>query len=104
MYSSLDQTARKINISKFRNKKAMVLLVTDVAARGLDIPMLDNVVNYNFPSKSKLFVHRVGEWPCSEKRINNGTSCVKPGSQTSGPHVARESMLCGPRCVSGIFV
>uniref|UniRef100_H2ZC85 RNA helicase n=1 Tax=Ciona savignyi TaxID=51511 RepID=H2ZC85_CIOSA len=60
VYSSLDQTARKINIAKFRNKKTMVLIVTDVAARGLDIPMLDNVVNYSFPAKSKLFVHRVG--------------------------------------------
>ena len=29
-------------------------------ARGIDTPMLDNVINYNFPSKSKLFVHRVG--------------------------------------------
>lgn len=61
IYSSLDQTARKINIGKFVNRKAMVLLVTDVAARGIDIPLLDNVINYNFPSKAKLFLHRVGE-------------------------------------------
>ncbi|XP_059214653.1 ATP-dependent RNA helicase DDX54 [Centropristis striata] len=60
IYSSLDQTARKINIGKFVHRKAMVLIVTDVAARGIDIPMLDNVINYNFPSKPKLFLHRVG--------------------------------------------
>ncbi|XP_070706952.1 ATP-dependent RNA helicase DDX54 [Pempheris klunzingeri] len=60
IYSALDQTARKINIGKFVHRKAMVLLVTDVAARGIDIPMLDNVINYNFPSKAKLFLHRVG--------------------------------------------
>ncbi|XP_061888223.1 ATP-dependent RNA helicase DDX54 [Entelurus aequoreus] len=60
IYSALDQTARKINIGKFVHRKAMVLIVTDVAARGIDIPMLDNVINYNFPSKSKLFLHRVG--------------------------------------------
>lgn len=59
-YSSLDQTARLINISKFQNKKTSLLIVTDVAARGIDIPMLDNVVNLNFPGKAKLFVHRVG--------------------------------------------
>uniref|UniRef100_A0A672IW94 RNA helicase n=1 Tax=Salarias fasciatus TaxID=181472 RepID=A0A672IW94_SALFA len=60
IYSALDQTARKINIGKFVHRKAMVLIVTDVAARGIDIPLLDNVVNYNFPSKAKLFLHRVG--------------------------------------------
>ncbi|CAB1332741.1 unnamed protein product [Coregonus sp. 'balchen'] len=61
IYSALDQTARKINIGKFVHRKAMVLIVTDVAARGIDIPLLDNVINYNFPSKAKLFLHRV-EW------------------------------------------
>ncbi|XP_060768263.1 ATP-dependent RNA helicase DDX54 [Neoarius graeffei] len=60
IYSALDQTARKINIGRFVHRKAMVLLVTDVAARGIDIPLLDNVINYNFPSKAKLFLHRVG--------------------------------------------
>uniref|UniRef100_A0AAX7TC67 RNA helicase n=1 Tax=Astatotilapia calliptera TaxID=8154 RepID=A0AAX7TC67_ASTCA len=60
IYSALDQTARKINNAKFVHRKAMVLLVTDVAARGIDIPLLDNVINYNFPSKAKLFLHRVG--------------------------------------------
>eukprot|EP00058_Branchiostoma_floridae_P023172 XP_002608662.1 hypothetical protein BRAFLDRAFT_211958 [Branchiostoma floridae] len=60
VYSSLDQTARKINIAKFTHKKTKVMLVTDIAARGIDIPMLDNVINYNFPCKPKLFVHRVG--------------------------------------------
>ncbi|NXS56441.1 DDX54 helicase, partial [Brachypteracias leptosomus] len=60
IYSALDQTARKINIAKFSQGKCPVLLVTDVAARGLDIPMLDNVINYSFPAKAKLFLHRVG--------------------------------------------
>lgn len=60
IYSALDQTARKINIGRFVHRKAMVLVVTDVAARGIDIPLLDNVINFNFPSKPKLFLHRVG--------------------------------------------
>ena len=60
VYSALDAEARKINIEKFRTKKVKVMVVTDLAARGIDIPLLDNVINYNFPSKAKLFVHRVG--------------------------------------------
>ncbi|GAB1610712.1 ATP-dependent RNA helicase DDX54 [Argonauta hians] len=60
VYSSLDASARKINIAKFQHKRVNVLIVTDLAARGIDIPLLDNVINYNFPGKPKLFVHRVG--------------------------------------------
>ncbi|XP_075159808.1 ATP-dependent RNA helicase DDX54 [Haematobia irritans] len=60
VYSSLDPSARKINTAKFVSKKVSVLIVTDVAARGIDIPSLDYVVNLHFPGKPKLFVHRVG--------------------------------------------
>uniref|UniRef100_A0A452U1D0 ATP-dependent RNA helicase DDX54 n=1 Tax=Ursus maritimus TaxID=29073 RepID=A0A452U1D0_URSMA len=60
IYSALDQTARKINLAKFTHGKCSTLIVTDLAARGLDIPLLDNVINYSFPAKGKLFLHRVG--------------------------------------------
>ena len=60
LYSSLDATARKINAAKFCRRMVRTLIVTDVAARGIDIPLLDNVINYHFPAKGKLFVHRVG--------------------------------------------
>ncbi|KNC81841.1 hypothetical protein SARC_05861 [Sphaeroforma arctica JP610] len=59
-YGSLDMTARKIQVAKFRSGKAPVLIVTDVAARGIDIPQLDNVIMYDFSPSPKLFVHRVG--------------------------------------------
>ena len=59
-FSALDQRIRIENVHKFRTGEVKVLIVTDVAARGIDIPLLDNVINYNFPSKPKLFLHRVG--------------------------------------------
>lgn len=57
----MDPSARKINSAKFQFKKVSVLIVTDVAARGIDIPSLDYVINVHFPGKPKLFVHRVGK-------------------------------------------
>ena len=59
-YGDMDQEARKIHVSRFRSRRTMLLIVTDVAARGIDIPLLDNVVNWDFPPKPKIFVHRVG--------------------------------------------
>lgn len=60
VYGSLDQEARRINTDNFRQGRSNVLVVTDVAARGIDIPVLANVINYDFPPQPKVFVHRVG--------------------------------------------
>jgi len=52
----MDQAARKIALAKFSKKKADVMFVTDLAARGIDIPVLDVVINYDFPPKPKVGV------------------------------------------------
>lgn len=59
-YGSLDQTARRIHVQNFRQGISNILVVTDVAARGIDIPVLANVINYDFPAQPKIFIHRVG--------------------------------------------
>lgn len=60
IYGSLDQTARKFQMDSFRRGYTNLLVVTDVAARGIDIPIMENVINYDFPTGSRVFVHRVG--------------------------------------------
>ncbi|CAM1511561.1 Fc.00g090740.m01.CDS01 [Cosmosporella sp. VM-42] len=60
VYGSLDQLARRIQVEDFRMGKTNILVVTDVAARGIDIPVLANVINFDFPPQPKIFVHRVG--------------------------------------------
>ena len=47
IYGAMDAAARKIALARFRNGRVRFLAVTDVAARGLDVPLLDNVVNFD---------------------------------------------------------
>lgn len=60
IYGALDQTARSFQMDQFRRGRTGILVVTDVAARGIDIPVLENVINYDFPQGARVFVHRVG--------------------------------------------
>ena len=60
IYGTLDQHARRLQLYNFRLGLTSIMVVTDVAARGVDIPLLANVINYSLPASSKIFVHRVG--------------------------------------------
>lgn len=59
-YGSMDLQARKESVARFSKGLAKVLVATDVAARGLDIPEVGVVINFDFPISPKHFVHRVG--------------------------------------------
>uniref|UniRef100_A0A667GXU8 RNA helicase n=2 Tax=Felidae TaxID=9681 RepID=A0A667GXU8_LYNCA len=48
------------SLNKFKAKARSILLATDVASRGLDIPHVDVVVNFDIPTHSKDYIHRVG--------------------------------------------
>lgn len=60
VHGNMDQGARVEAVAAFRKGLARVLIVTDVAARGIDLPELDVVVNFDMAPVPKLFVHRVG--------------------------------------------
>jgi len=60
IYGTLDSAARNANLAAFRNGTKPILVVTDVAARGVDIPYMDHVIHYQFPPTPKLFIHRSG--------------------------------------------
>jgi len=56
----MSQNKRLASLNKFKSKSRSVLLATDVASRGLDIPHVDVVINYDIPTHSKDYIHRVG--------------------------------------------
>jgi len=60
LHGQLSQSARLGSLNKFKTGSRDILVATDVAARGLDIPSVDVVINYDLPQDSKTYVHRVG--------------------------------------------
>ncbi|KAM0322031.1 hypothetical protein ACHAQA_009774 [Verticillium albo-atrum] len=60
LHGQLSQSARLGALNKFRAGSRDILVATDVAARGLDIPNVDIVINYDLPQDSKTYIHRVG--------------------------------------------
>ena len=59
-HGGLEQRDRELSILKFRNNSNRILLTTDLAARGLDIPEIDIIIHYQLPSKEDAFIHRNG--------------------------------------------
>lgn len=60
IHGGFTQSKRNKSMENFHSEKAKILVCTDVAARGLDIPHVSHVYNYDAPSDSKEYVHRIG--------------------------------------------
>ncbi|MGH3442645.1 MAG: DEAD/DEAH box helicase, partial [Nitriliruptorales bacterium] len=60
IHGDLGQARRERNLDRFRSGESDVLVATEVAARGLDIPGVTHVVNYDCPDDEKMYLHRIG--------------------------------------------
>ncbi len=60
IHGDLRQSRRDRVIREFRSKKYRILVATDVAARGLDIPHIEHVINYDLPQVPEDYIHRIG--------------------------------------------
>lgn len=60
LHGGMTQGEREEALDAFRRREAQMLISTDVAARGIDIPGVDYVVNYDVPEEPENYVHRVG--------------------------------------------
>lgn len=59
-HGGMEQDERERALLKFRNDSARVLITTDLAARGLDVPEVESIVHYQLPPKEDAFIHRNG--------------------------------------------
>ncbi|MFV9552020.1 DEAD/DEAH box helicase [Algibacter sp. PT7-4] len=60
IHGNKSQGARTKALSGFKSGRVRVLVATDIAARGLDIPLLPHVINFELPNVSEDYVHRIG--------------------------------------------
>ncbi|XP_048393495.1 ATP-dependent RNA helicase DDX24 [Stegostoma tigrinum] len=60
LHANMHQKQRLKNLERFAERESCVLLTTDVAARGLDIPNVQHVIHYQVPRTSEVYVHRSG--------------------------------------------
>lgn len=60
LHGGLEQTLREQALSRFKRGRVSILVATDLAGRGIDVPSLDAVVNYDLPRSPQTYVHRIG--------------------------------------------
>ena len=60
IHGDLSQNQREYAMQRFRDGKTQILVATDVAARGIDIPNIEQVINYDVPMDPLMYFHRIG--------------------------------------------
>ena len=90
LHGDMSQAGREAVLQRFRDGKVMVLVATDVAARGLDIANVDLVVHYELPKDQESFLHRrVPARQLGCQRLQHPqTPGVGPGNGIPAPHQA----------------
>ncbi|KAF8049736.1 hypothetical protein N665_2129s0007 [Sinapis alba] len=70
LHGDISQSQRERTLADFRDGKFNILVATDVAARGLDVPNVDLVIHYELPNNTETFVHRTGRTGRAGKKGN----------------------------------
>lgn len=87
-HGGLEQRDRELAILKFRNNSNRILITTDLAARGLDIPEIDVIIHYQLPSKEDAFIHRNGR---TARMNNTGEVIVMLKPDDSFPYLPEDA-------------
>ena len=89
-YGGLEQRDRETSLIKFRNGSVRILLATDLAARGIDVPDLDFIIHFEIPQRKDEFVHRNGRTARMQK---HGTAYLIKTSTEALPAFASDAAL-----------
>lgn len=83
LHASMQQRQRLKNLDRFKSSSSGLLLATDVAARGLDIPAVEHVIHYQVPKDPDLYIHRSGR---TARASREGLSVVLVGPEELGSY------------------
>lgn len=89
-YGGMEQKDRERALIKFRNGTHTIIIATDLAARGLDIPEIKFIIHYQLPNRSHEFIHRNGR---TARMFNDGTAYVIKWEKENLPYFIHDAMV-----------
>ncbi|KAF0276155.1 hypothetical protein FOG50_02964 [Hanseniaspora uvarum] len=89
LHGSLTQEQRLQAVTQFKNLDKSVLLCTDLASRGLDIPKIEVVINYDMPKSYEIYLHRIGR---TARAGREGRSISFVGETTQDRNIVKEAI------------
>lgn len=89
LHGSLTQEQRLASVNAFKTLAVPVLICTDLAARGLDIPKIEIVINYDMPKSHEIYLHRVGR---TARAGREGRSITFVGEASSDRNIVKEAI------------
>ena len=93
LHGDMDQSARTAALEAFRKGEAKLLIASDVAARGLDIPEVSHIFNFDVPHHADDYVHRIGR---TGRAGRSGTQSPSWRRSTEGGRGDREADRARP--------
>ncbi|GAB6134971.1 DEAD/DEAH box helicase [Thermococcus prieurii] len=86
----MSQPSRERTFGRFKRGKTEILVATDVAARGIDVPEISHVVNYSIPMNAEQYIHRIGRTGRMGKK-GKAITFIAPGELRRLRYIARQA-------------
>lgn len=93
MHGDLTQSQRERILKGYRSRRIRLLVATDVAARGLDIPHISHVINYDVPESAEDYIHRIGRTARAQR---SGVAITLASAKDEGALAGIERLVAQP--------